>query len=325
MTMSSSPEKDNGAQVGVTEGKEASGCPVKGVRDGTSSIMTGFSGLFGGGNGNGSVPVSGSGSLPIGHPPLSPNPNQLQPDANAKAKTKADTYNAATGDVVFGHERQKDQKIQLSTGREVSSIKKSDFNPAHQPEHAKEWVYPSEQQYYNAMKRKGYNPDEQDVPVILKIHNIVNEQGWHHVRQWEAMNGNPEPKLRQFMGRPQDVSPKARLLSLMGYTPPFDRHDWIVERDDGSQHRYVIDFYKGSAKPSANAPISMHLDVRPALDSPSALLDRLYVFGMTNILGRNPFGPRAATPAPAPAPAAAAAAAATAKGPGQSDVPDPKK
>jgi hypothetical protein len=35
----------------------------------------------------------------------------------------------------------------------------------------------SEQQYFNAMKRKGYNPQENDVPVILSIHNLVNEQG----------------------------------------------------------------------------------------------------------------------------------------------------
>jgi hypothetical protein len=42
--------------------------------------------------------------------------------------------------------------------------------------------YFSEQQYYNAMKRKGYNPNEGDMPVILAIHNIVNEQGWTKVK-----------------------------------------------------------------------------------------------------------------------------------------------
>lgn len=31
-------------------------------------------------------------------------------------------------------------------------------------------------------------------------------------------------------GRPQDYSPKARLLNLLGYKLPFDRHDWIVDR-----------------------------------------------------------------------------------------------
>ena len=32
------------------------------------------------------------------------------------------------------------------------------------------------------------------------------------------------------MGRPQDYSPKARLLNVLGYKLPFDRHDWIVDR-----------------------------------------------------------------------------------------------
>lgn len=39
------------------------------------------------------------------------------------------------------------------------------------------------------------------------------------------------------MGRPKDMSPKARLLWLMGYNAPFDRHDWVVERPDGSEVR----------------------------------------------------------------------------------------
>ena len=34
----------------------------------------------------------------------------------------------------------------------------------------------------------------------------------------------------RFVGRPQDYSPKARLLNLLGYKLPFDRHDWVVDR-----------------------------------------------------------------------------------------------
>jgi cytochrome c heme-lyase len=34
----------------------------------------------------------------------------------------------------------------------------------------------------------------------------------------------------RFLGRPQDYSPKARLLNLLGYKLPFDRHDWVVDR-----------------------------------------------------------------------------------------------
>lgn len=33
-----------------------------------------------------------------------------------------------------------------------SALPQSDFTPKHQPQGAEKWVYPSEQQYYNAMK-----------------------------------------------------------------------------------------------------------------------------------------------------------------------------
>lgn len=56
------------------------------------------------------------------------------------------------------------------------------------------------------------------------------------------------------------------------YDPPFDRHDWYVERGD-QVVRYVIDFYRGS--PVQGKPVSFHLDARPALDSVGACVDRL--------------------------------------------------
>ena len=37
--------------------------------------------------------------------------------------------------------------------------------------------------------------------------------------------------------------------------------------------RYIIDFY--NAAPLLDMPVAMHLDARPALDSPGALFDRL--------------------------------------------------
>lgn len=50
------------------------------------------------------------------------------------------------------------------------------------------------------------------------------------------------------------------------YTPPFDRHDWVVDRC-GIKMRYVIDFYTGRASSDPNASVSFFLDVRPALDN----------------------------------------------------------
>lgn len=54
---------------------------------------------------------------------------------------------------------------------------------------------------------------------------------------------------------------------LRRFTPFSCRHDWVVKRDDGSEARYVIDFYAGHAPPASGYPVAMHLDVRPALDS----------------------------------------------------------
>ena len=65
---------------------------------------------------------------------------------------------------------------------------------------------------------------------------------------------------------------------MFRYTLPFDRHDWVVDRN-GREVRYVIDFYEGRRenKSPNEAPISIYLDVRPALDSFSAVFDRIYV------------------------------------------------
>ena len=103
----------------------------------------------------------------------------------------------------------------------------------------------------------------------------MNERGWSQIRQWELMRGCENPKLVRFMGRPNDLSPKARFLIFLGYSKPFDRHDWIIDRD-GKEVRYVIDFYKGSN--TSRTPFAMHLDVRPALDSGRAIFDRLHRF-----------------------------------------------
>lgn len=57
---------------------------------------------------------------------------------------------------------------------------------------------------------------EKDVPVVLAIHNLVNEKGWAEVKKWEGLHGCLTPKLKKFLGRPNDVSPKAYLRSFFG-------------------------------------------------------------------------------------------------------------
>lgn len=62
---------------------------------------------------------------------------------------------------------------------------------------------------------------------------------------------------------------------------PFDRHDWVVDRC-GQDVRYVLDFYQGP--PKSNSLVSMHVDVRPALDSWQAAFDRAEKWMRDNLL-----------------------------------------
>lgn len=180
----------------------------------------------------------------------------------------------------------------LSTARAPSSIPTAAATnaPAHQAgtgggDADGVWVYPSPQMFFNAMAKKGWSPSAADMPAVVAIHNAVNERAWAEVVAWEARAGGAVacggPRLKRFAGRPRDVSPKARLLNLLGYRLPFDRHDWVVDRC-GKEVRYVIDFYNAApaaatsaSPPGAPPPVALHLDVRPALDSPGAAWARV--------------------------------------------------
>ena len=154
------------------------------------------------------------------------------------------------------------------------------------------WIYPSESQFFHAVMKKSTltasTPEDlaSSISAIIPIHNAVNERAWHLIRQWEApatattttktCNG---PKLLSFQGLGAGAkSPKARLMSLWGYTEPFDRHDWTVERCDGRKVEYLIDFYQGRAESASDgagggkgartgANLNFYLDVRPKLNS----------------------------------------------------------
>ena len=75
---------------------------------------------------------------------------------------------------------------------------------------------------------------------------------------------------------------------VIRYALPFDRHDWVVDRD-GKDVRYIIDFYQGPRPTSSDqAPFSIFLDVRPALDSYQAVVDRMSVYYRQST-GKAPF------------------------------------
>jgi len=130
------------------------------------------------------------------------------------------------------------------------------------------WIYPSEKMFFDAMKRKGHSGEAADMKTIVPIHNAVNERAWKEIKEWERPWGSEEkcggPKLYSFLGLPTTLSPKARFNTYLGYSAPFDRHDWVVDRC-GTKVEYVIDFYQG--KGSNNGKLNFYLDVRPKLNS----------------------------------------------------------
>jgi len=166
-----------------------------------------------------------------------------------------------------------DQPFPLPTDRQKSTIP----NPAT----GLTWVYPSQQMFWNAMKRKGWQwgPDDisaRDMDKIIHIHNTNNENAWEEVLKWERMHLREckEPQLKSFGGKAREFSPRARLRGLLGYQMPFDRHDWLVDRA-GREVRYVIDYYDTPGTITPNSLQFAQLDVRPALDSGTAVWDRM--------------------------------------------------
>lgn len=154
----------------------------------------------------------------------------------------------------------------------------------------KNWEYPSPQQFYNALVRKGWETPEEHVEMMVMVHNFLNERAWLEVLDWEKEMGvdSKDISLARFQGKPGTFSPKARLFSWAAMVAPskfsseapFDRHDWVVRRpattanEKGQEIRYVIDYYSAPDDPDTDEPV-FHLDVRPALDSVEATMARL--------------------------------------------------
>ena len=66
----------------------------------------------------------------------------------------------------------------LPTRRETSSIPKAGGSL---------WEYPSPQQMYNAMRRKGFDDAPEDaVESMVAVHNWLNEGVWADICAWEG-------------------------------------------------------------------------------------------------------------------------------------------
>ncbi|KAL4939538.1 hypothetical protein BDV06DRAFT_214201 [Aspergillus oleicola] len=244
-------------------------------------------------------------------PKSSPTPQELpvaEPKQSTLSKLNPLNYMFAS----LSQERAPNQTVDLGVDREVSSIPRGDSQG--------NWEYPSPQQMYNAMLRKGYTDTPQDaVEAMVAVHNFLNEGAWNEIVSWERIFGKglasgwekvkrgeeniplelakeeyygtaptEQPSLVRFQGRPQELTPKAQFFQALGRLypakfetkPPFDRHDWYVVRETPSgprEIRYVIDYYRGPPEPTGE-PV-FYLDIRPALDSPTAAVERLMRWG----------------------------------------------
>lgn len=72
------------------------------------------------------------------------------------------------------------QAVALETSRVVSSIPTIDESGE-----SKHWIYPSEQMFFDAMRRKNWDPKEVDMKTVVPIHNAVNERAWSQILEWE--------------------------------------------------------------------------------------------------------------------------------------------
>jgi cytochrome c heme-lyase len=131
----------------------------------------------------------------------------------------------------------------LSEDRVISSIPRFSSSSPAEPEptaapkdststtkegEEKNWVYPSEAQFFRAMLRKHEAgvyapttsaPDPSDMQTIVPIHNAVNEKAWQELLKWEAGMGGEKcggVRLVSFKGRPKERTPKAWINVALG-------------------------------------------------------------------------------------------------------------
>jgi cytochrome c heme-lyase len=143
------------------------------------------------------------------------------------------------------------QNYALPTSRDPSSIPKGSGDG--------NWEYPSPQQMYNALLRKGYtDTDITAVESMVAVHNFLNEGAWAEIVEWERRFGKglargwevskrgeenaplelrrleaqeggrrEQPTLIRFQGRPKDMTPKAAILQMLGRIYP-ERFGFVI-------------------------------------------------------------------------------------------------
>ena len=211
-----------------------------------------------------------------------PQPGQIMPLSTHRATSSIPRGFLTNSTSPSPHHQPKSSS--LSSSSTPNSCSSTESAPTIDQQQPHNWVYPSEQQVFNAMKRKGWEGiEETSIPSFLQIHNSVNERSWRQLRDWEQQTSpsssqSNEITLVRFQGRPNTLSPKAFFLSTLGLAPkPFDRHDWYIDNGTDHEKRYILDFYMYDDVPTTRGGGGLprvEIDVRPALDSPQAVLAR---------------------------------------------------
>lgn len=169
--------------------------------------------------------------------------------SSPSAFSKLNPLNYMFGDL--SQRRAPGQTYDLPTTREPSTIPRGSGDG--------NWEYPSPQQMYHALLRKGYeDTDVTAVESMVSVHNFLNEGAWGEILEWEKrfsgglakgwricrkgeanvdqlalevqkeeaqrLGGKePEeyqPSLVRFQGRPKDMTPKAAMIQLLGRVYP---------------------------------------------------------------------------------------------------------
>lgn len=171
--------------------------------------------------------------------PQPPSPSENKPSTLSKLNPLNYMFSS------ISQERAPNQSVDLPVDREISSIPRGDSEG--------NWEYPSPQQMYNAMLRKGFTDTPQDaVESMVAVHNFLNEGAWDEIVGWErifakglkngwekckrgeeniamdalreAVMGNADedstPRLLRFQGRPKELTPKAQMLQTLGWLYP---------------------------------------------------------------------------------------------------------
>ena len=116
---------------------------------------------FASGSGSSPYPSGGLAKCPIDHGP-------------------SETLNPLNQMPTLPQERAVGQTADLPLDRETSSIPRASDSS--------KWEYPSAQQFYNALVRKGWETPEEHVQTMVDIHNFLNEEAWQEILKWEPLS-----------------------------------------------------------------------------------------------------------------------------------------